>query len=133
MQGFPVLMHDVLEIVVARTPHEWLHLYLWNCLSLVPFLFSLYVHCYPDSHVFHGFHVFGCLLNDQLQRTLRQTEKDLDVGGVLQYFHFRHRFRYPLQYLQMQCVGPKHGAASCPRLGKEQCPPLHREKYRVSE
>lgn len=74
MEGSPVLMLD---------------LHLWNCLSFVPFLLSLHVHCFPDSHVFHG------LLNDQQPRTLRQIEKGLDVGDVLQYFHFRDRLAYP--------------------------------------
>jgi hypothetical protein len=116
-------MSAVSEIVVARSPNEWVHLYLWNCLSLVPFLFSLYVHYFPDSHVFHGFPVFGCLLNDQQQRTPHQTEKDLDVDYVLQYFHFRDRFLYPRQYIRMPCFGANHGAALNPRLGKEQWPP----------
>ena len=121
-QGYAVLMSAVSEIVVASSPDEWVHSYLWNCLSLVPFRFSPYVHCFPDSHVFHGFPVFGGLLKHQQQRTPRQTETDLDVDYVLQYFHFRDRFLYPRQYSQMPCFGAKHGASLHPRLGMEQCP-----------
>jgi hypothetical protein len=91
-------MSALSEIVVARSPHEWKHLYLWNCLRLVPFLFSFYVHCFPNSHVFHGFPVFGCLQNDQQQKTPHQIQKDPDVLYVLQDFHFRARFPYPRQY-----------------------------------
>jgi hypothetical protein len=78
VQDYAVLMSAVSEIVVARSPHEWVHLYLWNCLSLVPFMFSLYVHYFPDSHVFHGFPVFGCLLNDQQQCGSRKIQINTD-------------------------------------------------------
>jgi len=120
VQGYAVVMAAVSEIVVARSPLDWVHLYPWNYLSLDPFHFSLY---FPDSLVFHGFPVVGCLPNDQQQGTLRRTEKDLDVGDVPQYFHFRDRFLYPRQYSPMHGFGAMHGAASYPRLGKEQCPP----------
>ena len=111
VQGYAVLMSAVSEIVVARSPHEWVHLYLWNYLSLVPFKFSLYVHYFPDSNVFHGFPMFGCLLNDQQQRTLHQIENDVDVGDVPQYFHFRDRFPYFRQYSPMHGFEAKQGAA----------------------
>jgi hypothetical protein len=75
VQGYVVLMSAVSEIVVARAPHEWVHVYEWNCLSLVPFLFSLYIHYFPDSHVFHGFPVIGCLQNDQQQKNSSSNSK----------------------------------------------------------
>src|ERR1700738_628310 len=63
------------EIEVSRAPHESVHVYQWNCLSLVPFLISLYIHYFSDCHVFHGFPVIGCLQNDQQPNTPDQIQK----------------------------------------------------------
>ena len=117
VQGYAVLMSAVSEIVAARSVYQW------NCFSLVPFMFSLYIHYFPYSHVFHDFSVIGCLQNGQQQRTPDQIQKDRGVLYVQQNFHFRARFLYPRQYSQMHCFGAKHGAALNPRLSNEQCPP----------
>ena len=108
-----------------------MHSYLWNCLCLVPFLFSLYVHYFLDSHVFHSFPVFGCLLNDQQQRIPHQTEKDLDMDYVLQYFHFRDCFLYPREYSQTPCFGPSMVQPCILVLVRSNVLTLHREKNHV--
>ena len=100
-----------LEMTICRLVHFILHIvWTWNMF-----------HCI-DSHVFHGFPVIGCLQNDQQQTTPDQIQKDLHVLYVLQDFHFRARFPYLRQYLQMHCFEAKYGAALNHRLGKEQCP-----------
>jgi hypothetical protein len=126
VQGYLGLMSAGSEIEVSRAPHEWVHVYQLNYLSLVPFMFSLYIHYFPDFHVFHGFPVIGCLQNVQQQKKPDQIQKDLYVLYVLQDFHFRARF--PHQYSGMRCFGAKQCAPLYPRLCKEQCSPPPSQK-----